>query len=98
MVKLNKNQYALRPAKPKDMDVESSVNQENVREMVLELEAGDKDLSAGAGEDRFGNAVGARRLGMVISHGCEIDKETEFPMVTMVQVKPLSGVHADDQE
>jgi hypothetical protein len=96
MVRLDKNRYALRSYEQK-VD-KSSVHQENVREVVLQLEDGEVEVPTEAGEDRVGNAVGARRPAMVISHGCEIDKKTDHPMVTLAQVRDLSEVHDDDQD
>lgn len=74
------------------------MQQQNVREMVLDLAEGEADLPPMDEGDRFGNAVGARRLGLVIDHDCELDKDDEPRMVHVAQVKPLSGVHPDDRE
>ena len=96
MVKLENNLYALRPAK-QIAKPPASVDQENVREFVLELEDGEQDLPVPEDEDRFGNAVGARRLGIVLSHGCELDKTPQYPIVTMAQVRPLAPLPREVQ-
>lgn len=97
MVRLDTNRYALKPAKPAERDP-SKPEQENVREVVLELGEDEVEVPPEPGDDRWGNAIGARRPGIVISHGCEIDKATEFPMVTVAQVRDLAGVHEDDRD
>ena len=97
MARLAENHYALRHQLPAGTDVGVG-RQANVREVVLDLEAGERDLPPDEGEDRIGNAFGARRLGLVLTHGCEIDKMTENPMVTVAQVRELSGVHDDDRD
>jgi hypothetical protein len=55
--------------------------QTNVRETV-EVE----------GLDSFGNAVGARRPAIVLSHDCELDKEGAKRYVLVAQVRPLVDV------
>jgi hypothetical protein len=97
MVRLDQNTYAIRRQKPQALDV-ARVQQQNVREAVLDLEADETDLAPMDGGDRFGNAVGARRLAIVIDHDCELEKDDEPRMVHLAQVKPLSGVHEDDRE
>jgi hypothetical protein len=97
LVRLDRNSYAIRRHKPDAFD-EGRVQQQNVREVVLDLADGEQDLEPMDGGDRFGNAVGARRLGLVIDHGCELDKPDEPRVVHLAQVKPLDGVHEDDRE
>jgi hypothetical protein len=84
MVKTGDNAYALRRNRPPSLHPER-VAQVNARE----------ELIGPDGEDPLGNAVGARRFGMVISHGCEIDKETEHRSVLVAQVRPLRHVTAN---
>jgi hypothetical protein len=43
------------------------------------------------------NAVAARRFGLVLTHDCEIDKDTTRASFLLVQVRPISAVHADDR-
>jgi hypothetical protein len=97
MVRLDQNTYAIRRQKPQAFD-ETRRQQQNVREVVLDLTEGERDMPPMDGGDRFGNAVGARRFGLVIDHGCEVDKEDEPRVAHVAQVKPLQGVHEDDRE
>jgi hypothetical protein len=97
MVKLEGNTYKLVPAKSVDHPPKK-ISQENVREVVLDLDEGEEDHPVPEGEDRLGNAVGARRLGMVLSHGCELDKKPEHPMVSMMQVRPLAPLPSEVQD
>jgi rRNA-processing protein FCF1 len=83
LVKEAENKFRLAHKLPDAVKPEA-VAQANVRE-VAETE----------GEDAFGNAVGARRLGMVISHDCELDKTGAKRYVLMAQIRPLSGVSSD---
>jgi hypothetical protein len=48
-------------------------------------------------EDPLGTAAGGRRPGMIISHGCEIDKESANATVLVAQVRLLADVHEDDR-
>jgi hypothetical protein len=93
MVRTGKNTYKLAPAhrKPDELDPEQP-HQQNVRELVLELDDDESDLPPDDGGDRFGNAVGARRLGIVLDHGCELDEQADPQMVHVAVVRELSRV------
>lgn len=86
LVKEAKNKYRLATKLPQAVNPED-VGQANVRE-VLDVE----------GEDPLGNAVGARRYGMVISHDCELDKTGSKRYVLVAQVRPLGGVPEDRRD
>jgi len=99
MVRTAGNQYKLAPAarKPAELDP-ASRHQQNVRELVLDLPAGERDLPPSDEGDRFGNAVGPRRLGMVIDHGCELDEQVDRPVVHVATMRELSNVHPEHHE
>jgi hypothetical protein len=101
MVRVDDNVYALRrtrPGKPPaEINPERS-HQQNVRELVLDLAEGERERPARDGGDRFGNAVGARRLGMIVDHGCALDDENEPEMVHFAVVRELDDVPEEHRD
>jgi hypothetical protein len=86
LIQEEKNRFVLRHTLPASGSDER-VGQMNVRETV-EWE----------GEDAFGNAWGARRPGLVLSHGCELDKPGTKRYVLLAQVRPLEQVADEHKE
>jgi hypothetical protein len=87
LVQEGENKYALKPAQrlPEAFDI-AKFAQANARD--------------GAVEDEMGNAVGARRVGIVLSHGCEIDKNElgDKHYVQTALVRPLQAVHEEHRD
>lgn len=99
MVRTGNNTYKLVRAeqKPDELDAERR-HQQNVRELVLQFEEGEEDLPPRDAGDRFGNAVGARRLGMIVDHGCSLDEAADPAMVHIAVVRQLADVPVGDRD
>jgi hypothetical protein len=86
LIKTGDNQFKLSP-RPPQAEQREGLPQMNVGEEVEHQAA-----------DPFGNAVGARRPGLVISHDCELDKTNGKRSVLVAQVRPIENMAADDIE
>jgi hypothetical protein len=86
LIKTADNQFKLSP-RPPQAEQRRGLPQVNVGEEV-EHEA----------KDPFGNAVGARRPGLVISHDCELDKTSGTPTVLVAQVRRLENMLDEDMD
>lgn len=84
MVKVDKNTFTLRQRAPEALDARNE-HQANVREASSHTDP----------EDPFGNAMGVRRFGVVLTHDCEIDKMVDRPSVLVALVRELGTVHEE---